>query len=765
MINAENIAKVCILVTVHSTFDTRIFHKQARTLVQAGYDVTLIAQHDKDEIVNGVNIIALPKPRSRFRRFFGLAWQAFRLALHQRADVYHFHDPELLLIGILLKIFTHAKVIYDVHENYRQIIRLKYWIPKPIRGLVADLVGYVEVIGGSIFDAIITVNEFIKARFPSDKVVIIKNYPLLDIEKNDSGTVPSCLDVNLIYVGGLNRGRGIYEMIKTMAYLDRRQNVRLRLLGRFDELDELDTDKKIRTLPGFKQTELIGWVPHPKVYDYLHTSHIGLLCLHPVGGYPLSLPVKLFEYMAAGLPVIASEFPLWKEIIEGNRCGLTVDPLNPRGIAKAIEYLIEHPELRQEMGANGRQAVQEKYNWEQESKKLLNLYTRLTTVRRNAPSHLTKRKDIKVFLLDTWAYPYRLPIFEELSKKVTLDVFFSKMRSKGRLWEVPMEKYKFNYEAGKAIKGLVPTKLLRNSYDLYIVGQLGIQSALGALFTLSIAKIHRKPLILWTDFIDTEYYGKKKSIKKFVGDLIRKFFVNSCTAAIAYGVLTKRYLETIISAKIKIFCDIQALPEEYFESGNVKKAYTEYKNSRVILSVSYLRPEKGLRYLIKAFKKLNLRDTVLIIIGTGKEEKNLKSLAKDDENIRFLGYKQGKEKAKYYSLADIFVLPSLHDPWGLVVNEAMYYGLPIVVTNTSGSSELVTDNGFVVEPGNSEALAIAIQKLMNNEELRKQMGKRSKEHIKKYNLEYAVNSFLKAIDFTMAQDAKTANISKTSSRI
>lgn len=385
MINVENIAKVCILVTVHSTFDTRIFHKQARTLVRAGYDVTLIAQHDKDEIVNGVNIIALPRPRSRFRRFFGLTWQAFRLALHQRADVYHFHDPELLPIGILLKLFTHAKVIYDVHEDYRQIIRLKHWIPKPIRGFVANLVGYIEVIGGSIFDAVITVNEFIKVRFSSDKVVVIKNYPLLDLEGNDSNPVRSGSDIKLIYVGGLNRGRGIYEMIKAMTYLDRCRNVRLRLLGRFDELDELDTEKKIRTLPGFKQTELVGCIPHPQVYDYLHTSHIGLVCLHPVGGYPLSLPVKLFEYMAAGLPVIASEFPLWKEIIEGNRCGLTVDPLNPRGIAKAIEYLIEHPELRQEMGANGRRAVQEKYNWEQESKKLLNLYARLTTARRDTP--------------------------------------------------------------------------------------------------------------------------------------------------------------------------------------------------------------------------------------------------------------------------------------------------------------------------------------------------------------------------------------------
>ncbi|MBC2724844.1 MAG: glycosyltransferase family 4 protein [Desulfosporosinus sp.] len=377
--------KICILTTIHSVFDVRIFHKEAKTLVQAGYDVTLIVQHDKNEIVDGVNIIALPRPRSRFRRFFGLTWQAFRLALHQRADVYHFHDPELLPIGILLKLFTHAKVIYDVHEDYRQIIRLKYWLPKPIRGFVANLVGYVEVIGGSIFDAVITVTEFIQVRFPSDKVVVIKNYPLLDLEGNDSNPARSGSGIKLVYVGGLNRGRGIYEMIKAMAYLDRRRKVRLRLLGRFDELDELNTDKKICTLPGFKQTELVGWIPHPKVYDYLHTSHIGLVCLHPVGGYPLGLPVKLFEYMAAGLPVIASEFPLWKEIIEGNRCGLTVDPLNPRGIAKAIEYLIKHPELRQEMGANGRQAVQEKYNWGQESKKLLNLYTKLTTARRDTP--------------------------------------------------------------------------------------------------------------------------------------------------------------------------------------------------------------------------------------------------------------------------------------------------------------------------------------------------------------------------------------------
>ncbi|NLM38812.1 MAG: glycosyltransferase family 4 protein, partial [Firmicutes bacterium] len=105
-------AKVCILTTVHPPFDTRIFHKQAKTLVQAGYDVTLIAQHERDEVVDGVKIIALPKPRNRLSRMFGLTWRAFRLALRQRADVYHFHDPELLPNGVLLRLFTRAKVIY-----------------------------------------------------------------------------------------------------------------------------------------------------------------------------------------------------------------------------------------------------------------------------------------------------------------------------------------------------------------------------------------------------------------------------------------------------------------------------------------------------------------------------------------------------------------------------------------------------------------------------------------------------------------------------
>lgn len=256
------------------------------------------------------------------------------------------------------------------------MIRIKYWIPKPLRILASLIMSFIESIGAHLFDAVITVTESIQARFPSNKGMSIKNYPSLDLERRASNSARSGSEINIIYVGGLNRGRGIHEIIKAMEYLDKRWNMRLRLLGRFDEPN---TENEIRVLSGFKHVELVGWVLHPQVYDYLHTSHIGLVCLHPIGDYPLGLPVKLFEYMAAGLPVIASNFPLWKEIVERNECGLTVDPLDPKEIAQAIEYLLVHPEEAQRMGENGRRAVEEKYNWEQESEKLVELYEELLT--------------------------------------------------------------------------------------------------------------------------------------------------------------------------------------------------------------------------------------------------------------------------------------------------------------------------------------------------------------------------------------------------
>jgi len=377
--------KVCILTTVHPPFDTRIFHKQAKTLVKAGYDVTLIVQHNKNEVVDGVKIIALPKPRNRFTQMLSLTWRAFRLALRQKANIYHFHDPELLSWGALLKLTTKAKIIYDVHENVRKQILNKTWLPSWSRSFLSAAYVLVERICLPFIDEIIIAEDSYIENYQGRKnAVALRNYPILtylepreDVDKTNRGAGHS---FKVIYVGGLTRLRGALELVEAMRIVkaDGYEEVRLDLIGPITSLElkrKLDTVICQHDLEG--HVSIPGPILHEQVHEILSQSQVGMAVLHPDPNYVDSLPTKLFEYMAAGIPVIASNFPLWKEIVEGNECGLTVDPLNPEEIAEAIEYLLNHPEEQRKMSENGRRAVLEEYNWKKEGEKLLALYAEL----------------------------------------------------------------------------------------------------------------------------------------------------------------------------------------------------------------------------------------------------------------------------------------------------------------------------------------------------------------------------------------------------
>ena len=215
-------AKVCILTTVHQPFDTRIFHKEAKTLVQAGYDVTLIAKHSKNEIIDGVKIIALPKPKNRFMRIFGLTWQAFCLALHQNADAYHFHDPELIFIGIFLKLLG-KKVIYDVHEDVPKQIMNKVWLGNnQIRKFAAFIMNIVEQIGALLFNKIVAATPDIARKFPKSKRIILRNFSILKLIDNVTTINYKKNKPIIIYVGALYRYRGVKEIIRAMKYINDR---------------------------------------------------------------------------------------------------------------------------------------------------------------------------------------------------------------------------------------------------------------------------------------------------------------------------------------------------------------------------------------------------------------------------------------------------------------------------------------------------------------------------------------------------------------
>jgi len=368
--------KVCILTSVHPVFDGRIFHKEAKTLAKAGYDVTLIAQHNKEEVVDGIKIIPLPKPRNRFERMTKIVWKLFRLALKEKADIYHFHDPELIPIGLVLKLFG-KKVIYDVHELVCLQIEDKYWLKFQIaKRLIQWVYLLFEKLSIKFFDQLILAEDGYESYFTQryknfKRYTIIRNFPILElIDKTKPLNINKQKSI-IIYAGGLSKIRGIKEIIQAMEFIGDRAE--LWLLGKWENEK---FKKECENLKGWRYTKYLGLRPLKEVYSYMKIADIGISILYPAKNYVTSLPVKAFEYMACSLPMVMSNFPYWKEIFED--CALFANPYDPKDIAGKILYLLNNPDKAKKLGNNGRKLIEEKYNWEKESKKLLKVYERLT---------------------------------------------------------------------------------------------------------------------------------------------------------------------------------------------------------------------------------------------------------------------------------------------------------------------------------------------------------------------------------------------------
>jgi glycosyltransferase involved in cell wall biosynthesis len=365
--------KICHMTSVHPPFDIRIFHKECRTLSQAGYQVVLIAPHDQEEEVDGVRIRALPKARSRVERMTQNQLQLYKEALMQDAAIFHFHDLELLPVGLLLKLCG-KRVIYDVHENYSQALLSREWIPTWLRRMVAQMVAGGEWLGSKFFDGVVAATPHIGRRFPPIKTVTVQNFPFLNQSSSNPAIPYQQREKIVAYVGVVSALRGAKEMVEAMALLPRRLNVRLKIAGIFNPVGSEDEARKS---PGWDRVDFLGWQRHEEAMAMLGEARMGLVLFHPVPNHMEAQPNKLFEYMSAGIPVIASDFPLWCQVMEKTQCGLVVDPLNPKAIAEAIQWLLEHPAEAEEMGKRGQKAVREHYNWDVEARKLLTLYERI----------------------------------------------------------------------------------------------------------------------------------------------------------------------------------------------------------------------------------------------------------------------------------------------------------------------------------------------------------------------------------------------------
>jgi len=366
-------ARIAHLTSVHTAFDVRIFHKECKTLAEAGYEVILIAPHDKAEVIQGVNIEPVSKEGSRRRRMSSTVWEVYRKAVHSHPDLVHFHDPELLPVGVLLKL-RGARVIYDAHEHLANDILSKYWIRPSLRRIVSASAGTIERLATKAFDGVIGATPAIANCFPPHKTELVQNYPLAGEFVESTGVPYRQRRPVIVYAGSITEMKGAREMVQAMSHLPGNLPARLTLLG---ETEPSGLRAELEVMPGWDKVDYLGLRERSSLAQFLYSARVGLALFHPIPNYDDSQPNKLFEYMSAGLPVVASNFPAWRALIEKLDCGLVVDPLDTRAIAGAMQWILERPSEAEAMGKRGKEAVRSTYNWNSQAASLLSLYARV----------------------------------------------------------------------------------------------------------------------------------------------------------------------------------------------------------------------------------------------------------------------------------------------------------------------------------------------------------------------------------------------------
>jgi glycosyltransferase involved in cell wall biosynthesis len=367
--------RVCHLSNLHVAFDTRIFFRFCRSLAKH-YDVTLIAVHPREEVVNGIRIVPIRRLKSRYFEMATASFRMFPKALRARAHIYHIHDPELIPCGLWLRLLG-KKVIFDVHENFAADIADKPWIrhKKPLAALFA----WWEKRAVRRFELLLAENSYaphydaLGARY-----TVVLNYPDLPFFRPYRKLEPRQAE-HLFYIGILLETRGLYEIAEALYLLKQQGRI-----FHFHCIGELYSrlEQGLQKLPFFEgikdQLHFYGRMRLDEGYALSMDMGIGLCIIHPMKNSVESYPTKMFEYMSIGLPLIASDFPLYRNVVEQHACGLCVDPLKPSDLALAILRIAGDDALRLQMAKNGVNAAEAHYSWESQEKLVLEVYEKLS---------------------------------------------------------------------------------------------------------------------------------------------------------------------------------------------------------------------------------------------------------------------------------------------------------------------------------------------------------------------------------------------------
>ncbi len=303
-------------------------------------------------------------------------WRAWAILNEIRPELVHCHDFDTLPPGWLWAKLHRRPVIYDAHEYYTELQRPR------LRGLLGKVllpaISIAEQLLSRTADAIVTVDERIARRYHNRRIAIIGHFPPVDfISQPAQSEKPGAGECVLVYAGRFSTDRGMLVIGAALQRLAKRGlRPRLRLLGTWTHPAE--EQAFLQSISGLEdQIDAAGWVPFEQIAESLSSADIALAVLQPIPRYVAALPVKLFEYMACGLPVVISDFPAVRQVVAGSDCGILVDPADVEAVSQAIEALIVDPDLAQRLGENGRTAFNTRYNWQVLEPRLFGIYADL----------------------------------------------------------------------------------------------------------------------------------------------------------------------------------------------------------------------------------------------------------------------------------------------------------------------------------------------------------------------------------------------------
>lgn len=370
--------RVAIVTSIHPDYDGRIW-RHAKSLAAAGVEVHLICPWNisSGSTVDGVHIIPFRRIRSRSFRIFLVPYRIMPLLVRimRNIELIHFHDIDLIPTMLFVRLFR--PVIYDVHENYPDEMLVRHWIPRFFRRPLYWIVRIGQYLSALIIQNVVLVVPDQERDFPRRHIrkFILRNYGSIDllaqVERGYSERPHK-----VVFIGSQYPENGTLLILEIAEAL-RTLNVKTQILcsDRFSNKTLRDTflhQIRSQNLEGY--IALVPNVPPNEIMSVLNMARIGLLANLRVPKQIKALPTKLFEYMAASLPVVASDLPLISRYVVEADCGLLADPGDPKSFALAIKQLLDDTDRAMHLGNNGSQAFLSRFSWESQLPDLIKFY-------------------------------------------------------------------------------------------------------------------------------------------------------------------------------------------------------------------------------------------------------------------------------------------------------------------------------------------------------------------------------------------------------